>query len=887
MPEVIQTSSMDCGPAALKSVLEGFRISANYENLRTACQTDVSGTSIDTIEDIACQLGLDAEQVIIQSDHLLLSETKALPAIVVVYLPDGFTHFVVVWNTFGKMVQVMDPTVGRLWIPKTRFLQTIYPYKHVVDTKTWHEYTKTNFFSKPLQRRMLDLKIKPIEIDSLIREAQTCDDWRKMATLDASVRVLQTIVTSDSFLTGDNAEKILKTYYDCSINNPKEKIIPDDYFSVLPSNDDIKNCETLVLKGAILIHFEGLKDKCYAKDNKTENSNKLLSNDTKSKINKNESKPEEEFYKQIVSETKLLPMVLGIGLTLAAFNISIEALILMGFMSVGLEIGEHLNHQSFTILSMFIFFVAVLFIEWPINAAKLQMGRRFEINMRLKFLSKIPKLGSQYFHSRPNADIAQRIHDMRLIRKLPDILSSLYKLIIQIMITVIGIIWLMPTHPVLPIIIGLTAVITPFAALPFLKERDLQFRIFTGSLAQFCLDTLTGLTPLRSHGAENSIRYEQESILCKWKNSGIEYFILKLGFVGVAITINILLSIALIYEYISYIGNNRCVLLLIYWVLNLSELGIQLTNTAASYPGIRNRILRILEPVNASQEVKTCQKNKNNIDLSEEINSHSGMKIEVKDVNVFIGEQPVLSNINLMIQPGEHIAIVGPSGAGKSSLMRILLGLYSSNSGNTYFDGKKFDDNLYSIRQKIAWIDPGVHIWNQNILYNIKYGNEKVNNSELGIVMEQAGLIKILKNFPHGNETRLGEAGKLVSGGEGQRVRFGRGLYKKDVKLVILDEPFRGLSRNERCLLLEKAREYWKSKTLIFISHDVKETLNFDRVLVIEKGKIIEDDAPEILLKNKNSTYKSIINDDKKIKSSFFKKVKWKRLWIEHGRIKE
>jgi ATP-binding cassette subfamily B protein len=111
-PEVVQTSAMDCGPAALKSILEGFGIPVSYGRLREACQTDVDGTSIDTLEDIALQLGLEAEQIMIPADYILLNEAQALPAIVVVRLPNGLTHFLVVWSRVGNFLQVMDPATG-------------------------------------------------------------------------------------------------------------------------------------------------------------------------------------------------------------------------------------------------------------------------------------------------------------------------------------------------------------------------------------------------------------------------------------------------------------------------------------------------------------------------------------------------------------------------------------------------------------------------------------------------------------------------------------------------------------------------------------------------------------------------------------------------------
>src|SRR5919199_1850902 len=91
--EVVQTSAMDCGPAALKCLLEGFGIPVSYGRLREACQTDVDGTSIDTLEEVLNQLGLQADQIMIPPDHLMMPEAGALPALLVVQLASGMTHF--------------------------------------------------------------------------------------------------------------------------------------------------------------------------------------------------------------------------------------------------------------------------------------------------------------------------------------------------------------------------------------------------------------------------------------------------------------------------------------------------------------------------------------------------------------------------------------------------------------------------------------------------------------------------------------------------------------------------------------------------------------------------------------------------------------------------
>ena len=157
--EVVQTSAMDCGPAALKSILEGFGISASYGRLREACQTDVDGTSIDTLEDIAIQLGLQAEQVMLPADHLVLAEAEALPAIVVVRLPNGLTHFLVVWGRVGNFLQVMDPATGRRWPTWKEFQNELYLHTFPVPLEAWRAWAGSDGLLKPLRRRLLNLSL--------------------------------------------------------------------------------------------------------------------------------------------------------------------------------------------------------------------------------------------------------------------------------------------------------------------------------------------------------------------------------------------------------------------------------------------------------------------------------------------------------------------------------------------------------------------------------------------------------------------------------------------------------------------------------------------------------------------------------------------------------
>jgi ATP-binding cassette subfamily B protein len=183
-------------------------------------------------------------------------------------------------------------------------------------------------------------------------------------------------------------------------------------------------------------------------------------------------------------------------------------------------------------------------------------------------------------------------------------------------------------------------------------------------------------------------------------------------------------------------------------------------------------------------------------------------------------------------------------------------------------------------------VDPAVQIWNRSLLDNLRYGNAAADSAPLNPVIEQADLFRVLEKLPDGLQTQLGEGGGLVSGGEGQRVRLGRAMLRRSARLVILDEPFRGLDRNQRRSLLARARDYWRGATLLFISHDVGDTHDFDRVLVIEDGKVVEDGAPGALLEQA-SRYRALLDAERQVREQLWQGAEWRRLYLKGGQLRE
>ena len=217
---------MDCGPASLKCLLEGFGISVGYGRLREACQTDVDGTSIDTIEEIAVQLGLEAEQVMLPVDHLLLPEARALPAIVVVRQANGLTHFVIIWSRHGRFVQVMDPAIGRRWLSARQLLDALYVHVTPVPAAAWREWVSTDEFLDVLRRRLAKLGLSRSARGHMVDTALADPSWHACAALDASTRMVDTIVRAGGLRPGRQAARVLAAFFEQSWERQRAKARP-------------------------------------------------------------------------------------------------------------------------------------------------------------------------------------------------------------------------------------------------------------------------------------------------------------------------------------------------------------------------------------------------------------------------------------------------------------------------------------------------------------------------------------------------------------------------------------------------------------------------------------------------------------------------------------
>ena len=229
-------------------------------------------------------------------------------------------------------------------------------------------------------------------------------------------------------------------------------------------------------------------------------------------------------------------------------------------------------------------------------------------------------------------------------------------------------------------------------------------------------------------------------------------------------------------------------------------------------------------------------------------------KAEISFENVsfsYDGKRKVLDKINFSIPSGSSLAIVGPTGAGKSTISRLIFRFYDTTSGRILVNGKDIRDiTQISLRRNIGIVPQDTVLFNDTISYNLKYGKIDASEKEILDIAKKAQLDKIIKNFPEGMKTIVGERGLKLSGGEKQRVAIARTLLKNP-PILILDEATSALDTLTEREIKDSLKSLAKERTTIIIAHRLSTVVDADKILVLDKGKIIEQGTHKQLIKKR------------------------------------
>ncbi|MDP1603984.1 MAG: ABC transporter ATP-binding protein [Legionella sp.] len=242
---------------------------------------------------------------------------------------------------------------------------------------------------------------------------------------------------------------------------------------------------------------------------------------------------------------------------------------------------------------------------------------------------------------------------------------------------------------------------------------------------------------------------------------------------------------------------------------------------------------------------------------AQELNITQG-RIEFSTVKFhYHGTETLFKNKSVVIEPGQKVGLVGYSGSGKTTFVNLILRLYDVTGGQILIDGQDIRDvSQESLRQAIAMIPQDPTLFHRSLLDNIRYGKTDAPDEDVILASQRAHSHEFISQLPQGYEALVGERGIKLSGGQRQRIAIARAILK-NAPILILDEATSQLDSITEAHIQESLWELMKAKTTIVIAHRLSTLLHMDRILVFDKGHIVEDGTHIELLK-KGGLYKTL-----------------------------
>ena len=570
-----------------------------------------------------------------------------------------------------------------------------------------------------------------------------------------------------------------------------------------------------------------------------------------------ESRASFSFLSKYLFKYKSLVIQLAVGLLAGSLLSLIFPFLTQSIVDVGIQ-NQDLNFIYLVLLAQIMLFIGRMAIEIIRSWILLHLSARINISIISDFFIKLMKLPISFFDTRMTGDIMQRINDHHRIEQLltSSSLNTLFSLVNLIMYSIILLFY--DYRLFIVYIIGASLYVLWITF--FLKKRkELDYKRFSqvSQEQSKVIELVNGMQEIKMHNAEKQKRWSWEFLQVKlfkiqikslsleqWQSVGGNFINqikdILVTFLSATLVIkgDLTLGMMLAVQYIIGMLNSP-LMQMIDFIRQFQDANISLER---------------LKEIHDKDDEENLQE-QYATDIPEK-------DIEIKDLSFrYIGsDQFVFENLNLTIPYKKTTAIVGASGSGKTTLLKLLMKFYEPNEGEI----KLGNTSLTNISPRI-WRDHcGVvmqdgYVFNDTIAQNVAVGEDYIDKDKLRKAVEIANIQEFIEELPLSYNTKIGNEGVGISGGQKQRLFIARAVYKSP-DYIFFDEATSALDANNEKVIMENLEKFMQGKTAIVIAHRLSTVKNADKIVVLDKGKVVEEGNHAELVAKRGEYYRLVKN---------------------------